>query len=50
MNQPAHHTVADLGVIRQLADRSLAAFERRQRFLALGRQPIRDCAGRAIFG
>ena len=50
IDQPAHHGVADLGMIGELADRALPAFERGERLLALRRQPVGDEPGRPIFG
>ncbi len=48
IDQPAQNPVADSGMVGELADRALAAFERGQCFLALGRQPVGHVAGRPI--
>ena len=50
IDQPAHHCVADLGVIGQLAHGALSPFDRGERLFALRRQPVGDEPGRPIFG
>ena len=50
IDQPAHDRVADLGMVGELADRALPAFDRGERLLALRGQALGDSAGRPIFG
>ena len=50
VDQPAHHRVADLGMIGELADCALPALDCGQRLLALRRQPVGLEPGRPIFG
>ena len=50
VHKPAQDSVAYLGVLRQLADGALTAFECGQGFLTLGSQPLGDEAVRPVLG